>query len=229
MIIDGLHRRARAHPALQRLAVISRILLAFGFIPSGLVKVLGRRFTTAVPPSLDLADPIGLFFESMYRTGAYWQFLGWVQVIAGVCLLVPRTTTLGAVLFLPVLVNIVVVTVALDFTGTPAVVALMLLANVFLLAWDYDRIKGVVWPPRPSSAAPPAAGRQGLAGTLASWDVLERWGYVLGTIAGLGAFLWTRTLVPHGVLLPCLGLGVAAGGMVLVAWWRTFRRPGARG
>jgi uncharacterized membrane protein YphA (DoxX/SURF4 family) len=209
--LDGLHARARAHPVLQRLAVVSRILSAVGFIPTGLVKVLGHRFTTVV----DLDDPISAFFEAMYRTGAYWRFIGWAQVLAGVCILVPRLTTLGAMLFLPVLANIFVITVALRFTGTPIVVGLMLLADAFLLIWDYDRLKGVVWPQRGAVDL----GRVP-AGVSVNWSALERAGYALGTVAALGAFLWTRGLVPRVLVLPCLVTGVAAAAMVVFAWLR---------
>lgn len=167
--------------------MVSRILLATGFIPPALVKVLGHRFTTAVDLTDSSADPIGLFFEAMYRTGAYWRFLGWVQLAAGVCLLVPQLTTLGAVLFFPVVVNVFVITVALHFTGTPAVTGLMLLANVFLLAWDYDRLKAVVWPPAAAAGGRIAA--RAPAGVPAGWSPLERGGYTLGIAAGLGTFL----------------------------------------
>lgn len=235
-LLDRAHAHARAHPVLQRLAVVSRLLLAVGFIPSGLVKVLGRRFTTAVPASLDQADPIALYFEAMYRTGTYWQFLGWTQVVAGLCLLVPRTTTLGAVLFFPVILNVFVVTVALGFTGTPVVTSLMVLANLFLLAWDYDRLKAVVWPADDGvaeeyasmSAAP--TGASGMpAGVPKRWTGLERSGYALGTAGALGAFLWTRTLVPNDILFPCLALAGGGGVMTLVAWFREWRalRDGA--
>lgn len=91
--LDHVHTRARAHPALQRLAVVSRILLAVGFIPTGLVKILGHRFTTTV----DLNDPISAFFDEIYQTGAWWCFIGWAQLVARVCLLVPSLATLGAV------------------------------------------------------------------------------------------------------------------------------------
>ena len=217
--LDRLQERLRSHPALQRLAVVSRILLAAGFIPTGLVKLLGHRFTTTV----DLSDPISAFFEAMYQTGAWWRFLGWAQLLAGVCLLVPQFTTLGAVLFFPILVNILVITIALHFTGTPVVVGLMLLADVFLLCWDYDRIKGVVWTP----AGGPEVG-QVPAGVPVGWSSLERRGYALGTAAVLSAFLWTRGLVPRVIILPCLVLGLIAAGMVLTAWLRPSRSP-ARG
>ena len=219
--LDRLHAQARAHPILQRLAIVSRILLAVGFIPTGLVKVLGHRFTTVV----DLNDPISAFFEAMYQTGAYWRFVGWAQVVAGVCLLVPRLTTLGAVLFLPVLVNIFVITVALRFTGTPAVVGLMVLADVYLLCWDYDRLKGILWPPRGAVDVGRAP-----AGIPMGWSALERAGYAVGTIAALGAFLWTRGRVPRVFIVPCLVVGLIAAGMVVLAWVRSGRSwsPAAR-
>jgi len=45
---------------------ITRIALAIGFIPSGLTKLLGNKFTL-----LTVDNPVGLFFEALYRTGYY--------------------------------------------------------------------------------------------------------------------------------------------------------------
>ena len=94
--LDALHLRARAWTPLHRLAIISRVLLALAFIPTGMVKLLGQRFTL-----LPTTDPVGAFFEAMYQTGFYWNFLGLGQVAAGMLLLIPATTTLGAVCFFP--------------------------------------------------------------------------------------------------------------------------------
>jgi len=69
----------------QRLAIISRILLGLAFIPTGLVKLLGERFTV-----ISVENPIGAVFEAMYQTGAYWHFPGFAQMLAGALLLVPR-------------------------------------------------------------------------------------------------------------------------------------------
>lgn len=96
---DRLHVKARRVSALHRLAVVSRILLALAFIPTGMVKLLGQRFTLMGPDT-----PVGYFFEAMYQTGFYWNFLGLSQVLAGVLLLIPWTATLGAVV-LPLLVG----------------------------------------------------------------------------------------------------------------------------
>jgi uncharacterized membrane protein YphA (DoxX/SURF4 family) len=208
--MDDLHARARANTALQRLAIITRILLALAFIPTGLVKLLGERFT-----AMGVDNPVGLFFEAMYQSGAYWNFIGTAQVVAGIMLLIPRTTTIGAILFLPIALNIFVITVSLHFQGTPFITGPMLLGAVFLLCWDYDRLKAVLWPParRESSSRVPVAG-------------LELAGYVVGTVAGLGVFAWTRGFVPRTLLPVFLGTGMLAVLMVSAAWLRlVFRSP----
>jgi len=61
------------------------VLLAIGFIPSGITKSLGNRFTI-----LGTDDPVGFFFEALYRTGFYWRFLGICQLAAAVLLLIPK-------------------------------------------------------------------------------------------------------------------------------------------
>lgn len=206
--LDRLHAGARRQPVFQRLAIISRIALALAFVPTGLVKVMGERFTV-----LGLDSPVGLFFEAMYQSGIYWSFIGWAQVGSGILLLIPRTTTLGAVLFFPIVLNIFVITVGLDFKGTPLITAPMLFASIFLLCWDYDRLKAIVWPPpqRPASSAVPI-GR------------LEWTGYAVGTLAGLGVLGWTRGLVPAAMMRFMLIIGFIAAGIVLIAWIRTARQ-----
>lgn len=119
--------------------VYGGVLLAVGFIPTGMVKVLGRRFTTLSPEY-----PVGAFFETLYQSGLYWQFIGWAQVIAGIFVIVPATATLGALLFLPIMLSVFVITLSYDFAFTPIVAGLMLLANVYLICWDYDRLRGIL-------------------------------------------------------------------------------------
>lgn len=204
--LASLHHSARQSIWLARLALLSRILLAIGFIPAGLVKVLGRRFTT-LP---DDATAVGRFFEALYQTGGYWQFLGWAQVVAGGCLLVPRTAALGAVCFLPIMLNIFVITLALPFTGTPWVTGSMLLAVVFLVLWDYPRWCGLLGAP-----AAQAAGRAGRG---------ERAALGFGTLCGLVVFLGMRGLAPAGAVVPALFVGAGAAVALLVAWFRTGAR-----
>jgi uncharacterized membrane protein YphA (DoxX/SURF4 family) len=137
--LDRAHARVRREKLLRIFTVFTRILLALGFIPSGLTKVRGNRFTI-----LGLDNPVGFFFEAMYRTGFYWRFLGLCQLAAALLLLIPRTATIGALVYFPLILNIFVITVALEFRGTPFITGSMLLASVYLLCWDYDKLKHLI-------------------------------------------------------------------------------------
>ena len=136
--LDRLHARVRKNTLLKIFTVFTRILLALAFLPSGITKVMGNRFTI-----LGLDDPIGFFFEALYRTGFYWRFLGICQLTVALLLLIPRTAFLGALAYFPLILNIFVITVSMHFTGTPIITGLMLLANIYLLCWDYDKLKKV--------------------------------------------------------------------------------------
>ena len=82
-----------------------------------------------------------MYFESFYQTGFYYNFVGIVQLIAGILLLIPRTSTIGAVVYFPIILNICLITHSLNFKGTWVITSLMLLANIYLLCWDYDKFK----------------------------------------------------------------------------------------
>lgn len=136
--LDQLHERVKKNRLLKIFTVFTRILLALAFLPSGLTKVLGNRFTV-----LGIDDPIGFFFEALYRTGFYWRFLGICQLAVALLLMIPRTATLGALAYFPLILNIFVITISMGFTGTPLITGLMLLASIYLLCWDYDKLKKV--------------------------------------------------------------------------------------
>jgi hypothetical protein len=217
--LEALHLRLVANPYAGRLHLATRILLALAFIPTGLVKLYGRPFS-----ALPVENPIGAFFSAMHQTGAWWQFLGFGQVVAGVLLFLPGTSLLGAILFLPILVNVVVLTWALDFTGTVFITSSMLLANLFLLSWDADRLAPAlrsILRPRPSVPGMPR---------------LERAGWLLGALGGAILLMWTRGFwIPPALFggfdgwIAGFPLLLAAGGAVLViaSWIRSARSTGA--
>lgn len=136
--LDHLYDECKRNQWLRYFAVFCRIALALGFIPSGMVKVMGERFT-ALPSN----HPLGHYFDALYLTGSYYTFIGVSQLTAALLLLIPRTTLLGAILYLPIIFNICVLTYATRFEGT-RIATLMLLANLYLLCWDYARLKYVL-------------------------------------------------------------------------------------
>lgn len=123
---------------MQLFTSFTRVLLAVGFIPRSIPKILHKPFTV-LPDS----NPVGHYFNALYQTGFYYEFLGWGQIIAAVLLLIPRTSHIGALMFLPIITNIAVLTSSVGFAGTNYITALMLLAAVYLVCWDYDRIKPI--------------------------------------------------------------------------------------
>ncbi len=134
--LDRLHYGVRQNKWLRYFAVFNRVGLALGFLPSGFVKIAGERFT-----DLSVKHPMGHYLEALHRTGFYYTFVGVVQVLAAIFLLIPRTATLGALIYFPVILNIWVLTLAVRFEGSWLSAPLMVLANLYLLCWDYDKLK----------------------------------------------------------------------------------------
>jgi small-conductance mechanosensitive channel len=136
---EAIHASVTRRWWMQLFAAFVRCLLALGFIPPSIPKILGIPFT-----SLPESTNIGYFFNALLKTGFYYEFIGWSQLAAALLLLIPRTAHLGALLFLPIIVNITVLTISLGFAGTWVITILMSLANLFLVLWEYDRLKQVV-------------------------------------------------------------------------------------
>lgn len=122
-----------------RLAIfvwLTRFLLAFAFIPSGMKKVLGQRFT-----NIGIEHPIGFFFEALYRSGMYWNFIGWGQIFAALLLMTQRFSTLGNIIYFFIISNICCITLSMHFTGTWVITSLMLFASTCLLLWDANKLQ----------------------------------------------------------------------------------------
>lgn len=135
---EQFYHEAKGNKWFRYFTVFCRIALAWGFIPSGIVKIMGERFT-ALPSN----HPLGHYFDALHQTGFYYTFIGAGQLIIVVLLLIPRTTLLGALLYFPMILNICILAYATRFEGT-RITTLMLLANFYLLCWDYDRLKHIL-------------------------------------------------------------------------------------
>lgn len=137
--IEEIYHEAKADEVFKKFAVFCRIALAASFIPAGLVKVMGERFAAGLPSN----NPLGHYFDALHQTGYYYTFIGIAQIIIAILLLIPRTSLLGALMYFPIIVNICVLTYATRFEGT-RLVTMMVLASLFLLIWDFDRLKHIL-------------------------------------------------------------------------------------
>jgi hypothetical protein len=203
--LDRSHARVFRIVWLRYFASFCRLALAVGFVAPGLTKAMGYRF--ANPAMVTVDTPIGAFFDAFFGAGPYYTFVGFAQIGAAVLLLFDRTAAVGAVLYFPIILNIFVITAALQFGGTAVVTGLMLLACSFLLCWYYPAWKGLLFPnPDPTSiSATPAAPRP------------IRIAWWLAAIGGIAIACTTRGILRYPVVwygaLLLLGLAI-----VLCAW-----------
>lgn len=132
---------------------VARIFLAFAFVPAGLKKVLGEPFTD---PSK--TGEFHEFLHAFHATGAFYSFVGAVQLLAAGLLLSQRFASLGAALFAPILSVILVFCWSTGVYPTATVVTLMWLTTLALVGWDLDRWRALTKAPgaaRPARAAAP--------------------------------------------------------------------------
>ncbi len=139
--LDIFYDKIRANRHLNTFVILTRYLIGFAFIPSGFTKLMNHRFT-----QISTDNPIGFFFEGMYQSGFLWQFIGFMQIFAAFLLITQYFTTLGALIYFPMILSICLITIGLHFTGTWLITSLMLLACLLLLAWDYHKLKYLFYP-----------------------------------------------------------------------------------
>ena len=137
--LNDAYYEAKGNKWFHYFAVFCRIALALGFIPSGFVKVSGEWFASG----LSINHPLGHYLEALYHTEYYYTFIGISQLVIALLLLIPRTALLGALMYFPIILNICILAYAVRFEGT-RITTLMVLANLYLLCWDYNRIKYIL-------------------------------------------------------------------------------------
>lgn len=123
--------------------IYTRYLLGGSFVFASLIKLKGHRFTSESGADEPIYSAFH-FFETMYQSGIYWQFIGMGQLVAGILLLTQRYSRLGALIYLPIITNIFVITISYDFNYTPVITGMMLFANILLIAWDWDTLRILV-------------------------------------------------------------------------------------
>ncbi|MFT3981629.1 MAG: hypothetical protein QM687_14235 [Ferruginibacter sp.] len=137
--LEQYYHEARTNKWYHYFAVFCRLALAVAWSISGYVKISGERFAAGLSHN----HPLGQYFDALLHTGYYYTFIGIGQIIIALLLLIPRTALLGAISSFPVSLNICVLTYSVRFEGT-RMATFLLLANLFLLCWDYERLKSIL-------------------------------------------------------------------------------------
>jgi len=177
---------ARRLPVDRRLSNIARVglryALAITMLSYGLSKVFVTQFPGLQP--FQLYEPVGhmtpmcMLWTFMGASAPYTIFGGAMECIGGALLLWPRTTTLGAVVLVPVLGNVV----ALNFCYDVPVKLLsseLLIATLVLLAPDARRLVAAMLgrPTEASTPPPPISRRRRIAIAVAKVLVVGWIGY----------------------------------------------------
>ena len=138
--LDRFHLKAKQNWWLWLFSIFNRVALAAGFFPAGMVKIMDERFASGLHEN----HPMGHYLVALHLTGFYYTFIGVLQVAAAIMLLIPRTVTLGAFLYLPIIMNIWILTLATRFEGSMFTAPLMTLANLYIICWNYEKWKFIL-------------------------------------------------------------------------------------
>ena len=132
-----LDRRSSHRPWSPWWRIAARVLLAASLIEYGMTKVIPTQFPP--PPLTALVTPVGemtlsaMLWTTIGSSPAYQIFTGCLEVLAGVLLLVPRTVTLGALLALVSLAQVLALNMAFDIGVKLVTMHLIVLAAILLV------------------------------------------------------------------------------------------------
>lgn len=124
----------------------TRILLGLIMFTAGMSKLFHGAFPGLIGP-VWLTDEL-----RKYGLEYLGQFIAWSQAVIGLLLLTQRFATLGAVMLLPMLLNIFMVMLSLGIHysepghinsafNTSIIIAFLLLLNAALLFYDFHKLK----------------------------------------------------------------------------------------
>jgi hypothetical protein len=107
------------------------IFLGFTFWGAGMVKLYAsHRFIGWIGPPW-LVERL-----AEYELGLFAEFIAVCQITIGFMLLTTRFKLIGSIMMSPMILNILMVTISQNWAGTPYVLAVLLLMNLYLL-WQY--------------------------------------------------------------------------------------------
>ena len=115
----------------QLVVQLIAIFLGFTFWGAGMAKLFhNHQFFGWIGPVwlIEELEPYGL--------GFYGRFIAFSQIIIGYMLVTTRYKLLGSIMMIPMIGNILMVHISLDWRGTPYVLAFLLLLDLILL-WNY--------------------------------------------------------------------------------------------
>ena len=115
-----------------KVVMVARIILGLIFAVFGLNKLIG--FLDMPPPE----GAAGAFMGALFATGYFFPFLGIVESVCGILLLIGKYTRLAAIVLMPVTINIVLFHVSLAPAAGAAGYLTFVLNVVLVMAYKED-------------------------------------------------------------------------------------------
>ncbi len=113
------------------------IFLGFTFWGAGMVKLYaGHQFIGWIGPPW-LVERL-----AEYELGLYAEFIAVCQITIGFMLMTTRYKLIGSIMMIPMILNILMVTISQHWAGTPYVLSVLFLMNLYLV-WQY---RDFFWP-----------------------------------------------------------------------------------
>jgi uncharacterized membrane protein YphA (DoxX/SURF4 family) len=131
----------------RRGIVAVRIVLALVFVLYGVMKFVGLQFGVGQSVSelrLGEASPLLITWYFFNLSPLYHNAIGTAQIATGLLLAVPRTAPLGALCFLVIIVNIVLINFGYNIATDVKVLSSVLLALDCVLLYHYRRRYGLL-------------------------------------------------------------------------------------
>ena len=124
----------------SKLIIAIRLFLGIIFFTAGMAKLFYEHKFPGIIGPVWLEERL-----AEHGLGLYARFIAASQILVGLLLLTQRFATLGAILLFPMLLDIFMVTVSLEWQGTPYVNFVLLVLIGWLLAYDYHKLKFILF------------------------------------------------------------------------------------
>tara|TARA_B100000927_G_C16293624_1_gene400505 strand:+ start:71 stop:496 length:426 start_codon:yes stop_codon:yes gene_type:complete len=139
---------------MKKVVTILSIILAIFMIEGGIEKFSGSKVDTGITISkikkYNLNEHEGiiqkiLFISGMKQTGYLWELIGLSEILFGLMITIQRTRILGAMLLLPVTLNILLFHVFLEPDEILSLlhVVLLFLINLIIIFSNRNKIKSL--------------------------------------------------------------------------------------
>jgi uncharacterized membrane protein YphA (DoxX/SURF4 family) len=198
---------ARLHAWLR---LYLRFALAAQMFYYGMAKAIPTQFP---PPALvTLVRPVGdlsltdLLWVFVGASTPYQMFTGWAEMLAGLLIVVPQTTTLGALVALADMIQVLVLNLAYDF-GLKQIAFHLILIALFLIGPDLRRLAAVFVLNRAAApSAHPALFRTARANRIALVAQIAFGVFLIAMFAGLSQRFYAADGGPGAPRSPLRGI-----------------------